>query len=1093
MIRRLATISCAASLCIGGSLGRPGEETARVPEGLVAAMNFVAIDAHPERIVLDRRFEYAQLLLTGTTADGSRVDITRDINLAEQSELVEVSPRGIVRALTDGTGELRFSLEDQTIIVPVEVSGQADPYEASFLADVMPILSKAGCNAGGCHGSAKGQNGFKLSLRGYDPRFDHTALTDDLAGRRFNPVQPDQSLFLLKSSAAVPHQGGQVVPPDSDRYEVLRSWVSQGARLDSDAARVTSIEVFPTNPTIPLPGMSQQVAVLATFADGERRDVTAEAFLETGDIEVTAVDDSGLVTALRRGEAAILARYEGQYAATSLFVMGDRSDYEWDAVETNNYIDEMVYEKLERTRTLPSELCTDAEFSRRLHLDLTGLPPTVRQSRSFLLDSRDSRVKREELIERLIGGVDFIEYWTSRWADLLQVNSTFLGDAGARRFRNWIKSAVASNMPYDEFARSVLDSTGSTEENPPVSYYKVLREADVAMENTTQLFMGVRFNCNKCHDHPFERWTRDQHWEMAAFFGQVERKNVPGSAAMPKRNITDKGTAPSFEEIISDAAEGEVHHPDTGAVLAARFPFEHAAMPAEDGTRRARLAAWMTAPENPYFARSYVNRLFSYFMGLGLIEPVDDIRAGNPATNPVLLDRLTAEFIASGFDVRGAMRTILRSRVYQQSVETNDWNSDDKLNFSHARARRLPAEVLFDAVNLAVGRRPAPPGVRPGTRAVELVDSAVKVADGFLDLFGRPPRESSCECERSSGMSLGQALNLINGATVGDAVMDPTNAIAELVAHEAGAQAVVEELFLSFLCRMPTADELAQFGTTLDPRMIANGSALGPEDFLELETAQAAWEAANPVARWIPATLDVRRSVGGAEFTTLDDGSLLLKGTNPDKETLTLVALTDLVGITGVRLEALSDPSLPAEGPGRAKNGNFVLNEFTLSAVPLTDPAAARTVKFAQASADFSQSNWAVAGAVDGKPASGWAVHPNIGQAHQAVFEIAEDVGGPGGTLLVFTLDQQFGTMHTIGRLRISLTTSERPVRQPTLPLAVAATLAIPDAERDEAQRAAVYRHFIDAHPALAQKIRLGAAQDVAWALANSPAFLFNR
>ncbi|MDP6990556.1 MAG: DUF1549 and DUF1553 domain-containing protein [Planctomycetota bacterium] len=1093
MIRPLATVVCAAALCAGASMGRSLTPAAGRGEALPAGKNIVAIDAHPSRVVFDRRYDYAQLLLTGTTADGQRLDITRAVRLAEPCELVEVSPRGIVRAVADGAGELHFEYGDRTITLPVEVSGQADPYEAVFATDVMPILTRAGCNAGGCHGAAKGKNGFQLSLRGYDPDFDHAALTDDLAGRRFNPVRPDQSLFLLKSTSTVPHEGGQVLLPDSDHYEILRTWISQGARRAVAPSKVTSLEIIPAAPTIPQAGMSQQIAVIATFDDGERRDVSAEAFVETGDIEVTSVDDAGLVTALRRGEAAILARYQGQYAATRLLVMGEREGFEWEAAEPHNFIDELVYEKLQRTKTLPSELCTDAEFARRAHLDLTGLAPTVRESRAFLMDARESRLKREELIDRLIGSADFVEYWTNRWADLLQVNARFLGGAGAERFRDWIQAAVASNMPYDEFARRILDSSGSTQENPPVSYFKVLREADVAMENTTQLFMGVRFNCNKCHDHPFERWTRDQHWEMAAFFGRIERKNVPGSPAMPKRNITDEGTPPAYEEIIGDAAEGELTHPDTGAVLAPVFPFEHAAMPASEGSRRSRLAEWMTAAENPYFARSYVNRLWSYFTGAGLIEPVDDIRASNPPTNQALLDRMTEEFVDSGFDVRKLMRTILRSRVYQHSIETNPFNEDDELNYSHARARRLPAEVLFDAVHRAVGHRPSLPGVRPGTRAGELVDPAVKAADGFLDLFGRPPRESACECERSSGMSLGQALNLVNGPTVGDAITDPRNAIAELVAHEADGRAVVEELFLSFLCRMPTDEERARFGEALDPAVLDNRNALGPADRAELDAAVLAWEAANPSAAWTPLDVGVQRSAGGAEFTVLEDRSLLLSGANPEKDTLTLVAQTELVGITGVRLEALSDPKFPGKGPGREQHGNFVLNELSLSAMPLGDPTAVAPVAFSVASASFSQSGYAVAGAVDANPATGWAVHPNTGRSHTAVFETAEDVGQPGGTLLVFTLDEQFGRMHTIGHLRLSVTTSRRPVRQPSLPLDAAEILATPSGQRSEAQHAQLYRHFIAEHPSLAAKIRLSAAQDLAWALANSPAFLFNR
>jgi len=1085
------TILALGAAALGTALALPSAAPSDPPH---AGLRLTEVEVHPREVAFDRRHEYAQLLFRGRTEDGEWIDVTREARLVAQDPPVSFSERGLLLPGDDGEGRLTFEVGGLRVDLPIRVQGQSQAYEASFVRDVMPILSKAGCTSGGCHGSQDGENGFKLSLRGYDPVADHLALTDDLACRRVDRAFPERSLMLLKPTAEVPHEGGQRFARGSREYSILREWVASGAALD-DAERALHIEIFPEQPTIPRPGMSQQFAVLATYADGRVRDVTADAFIETNDTEVTSVDEAGLVTALRRGEAAVLARYEGRYAGTSLFVMGDREGWAWEPVPELDYVDTLVYEKLRRVRSLPSELCTDAEFLRRVSLDLTGLPPTSREVRTFLLDARDTRVKRAELVERLIGSAEFVDYWTNKWCDLLQVNTKFLGGEGAERFRRWIQAQVASNAPYDEFVAALLNGSGSTYANPPAAYYKVLRKPDEAMENTTQLFLGVRFNCNKCHDHPFERWTQDQHWQTAAFFARVQRTNAEGAELMPSAGGNQpEDELPAFEEMISDAAEGEVKDPGTGAVVPPVLPYELPGGERAGGeTRRAQLTAWLVAPENPYFARSYVNRLWSYFLGIGLIEPVDDVRAGNPPTNPALLERLTAEFVASGFDVRALMRTICGSRTYQHSIETNRWNADDDVNFAHALARRLPAEVLYDALHRAAGAATRLPGVVRGSRALDLVDTNVEVKDGFLGLFGRPPRQSACECERSSGMSLGQALNLVNGPTVADAIRDAENRIADLVSVERDAERLVEELYLSFLCRFPTPGETRDLAPAFDPTDPANRAALAPADERELAQALAAWQAGIRVPGWRTADPGNAESAAGLALEVQEDGSYRVLGEGGDKDTYTVFLYSREPRLTGIRLEVLPDPGLPASGPGRAENGNFVLGELTVRAVPLDDPRAARPLKLANASADFAQEGWPVAAAIDGDLQTGWAVMPAFGRPHVAVFELAEDVGGPAGTVLLVTLRQEYGQKHTIGRFRVSVTASARPVRHHGLPEPLAQALATPEAERTEEQARAIYAHFIDTHPELADRIRLGAAQDLAWALANSPAFLFNR
>ena len=396
-------------------------------------------------------------------------------------------------------------------------------------------------------------------------------------------------------------------------------------------------------------------------------------------------------------------------------------------------------EKLRRTKTLPSELCTDAEFLRRVHLDLTGLPPTVDEVRAFLADTRDTKVKRDEVIDRLIGSDDYIEHWTNKWADLLLVNRKYLAAEGAAAYRSWIREQVAANTPYDQFVYTILTASGSNKENPASSYYKILRTPEDTMENTTQLFLGIRFSCNKCHDHPFESWVQNQYWETAAYFAHVGLKKDPASGKKEIGRTAVEAGKPLYE-IVFEKDSGEVLHEETGAVAPPQLPFESHYVAAPAASRREHIARWMISPDNEYFARSYVNRMWGYLLGLGLIEPFDDIRAGNPPTNPELLARLTEEFVDSGFDVRHLVRTICKSRTYQMSISTNQWNEDDTINYSHARARRLPAEVLYDALHRATGSVSKFPGVQPGTRAAQLPDVGVKEASGFLAKFGRPPR-----------------------------------------------------------------------------------------------------------------------------------------------------------------------------------------------------------------------------------------------------------------------------------------------------------------------------------------------------------------
>lgn len=1074
-----------------------------LPEGL----KIVSMEAIPAKIDLKDRFDNRQLLVLGKLDTGETVDMTRIAKQSQQGEAAILTPTGNVRANQDGQCEITFSHGDLQVKVPVVVAGASLPRTVSFVQDVQPVLSRTGCNQGTCHGSKDGKNGFKLSLRGYDPLYDHRALTDDIGARRFNRAAPDQSLFLMKGTGSIPHVGGVRLSVDDPYYQILRTWVSQGVKLDVDKPRVTKIDIFPTDTIVPRAGMSQQIVVTATYSDGTTRDVTREAFVESGNIEVLEAQAGGVISTLRRGEASVLVRYEGAYAATTLIVMGDRSGFEWKAPPANNYIDGLVYKKLERVKILPSELCTDEDFVRRVYIDLTGLPPTSDEVRAFLADNQDTKTKRDALVERLVGSREYVEHWTNKWADLLQVNRKFLGEEGSIALRNWIKNAVASNKPYDQFAREVLTAGGSTLENPPAAYYKVIRDPESLMENTTHLFLAVRFNCNKCHDHPFERWTQDQYYHMAAYFAQIGRKQDPSFAGQNIGGSAVEGAVP-LVEVIYDSGSGEVTHNRTGKQAPPSFPYQPDIATVKDASRRQQLSNWITSKDNQYFAKSYVNRLWGYLFGVGIIEPIDDIRAGNPPTNPELLDALTKDFVEHNFDVQHLLKQMCKSRVYQQSVKTNKWNFDDGLNYSHALPRRLTAETLFDAIHLATGSTTHIGGAPAGFRAAELPDAGV--SDPFLDDFGRPVRESACECERSSGMVLGPIMKLINGPTVAGAIADPAGALTKLAASEPDDRKLIEETFIRFLARRPTEQEYA---LGLDALTAAGGDhekivARLAEYEKTLPAKQAAWEAtAGKPVSWTVLEPGEVKSSAGATFAKRDDKSIVVGGTLA-KDIYTITFPSDLIGITGIKLEALPDDSLPSKGPGRSpSNGNVVVSEVKLSLAPKATPDKSVEVPFKAAVADFAQDGWPAAGAIDNNDGTGWALSPKFGEPHELTLETASAVGEAGGSVLKLSISQQYpdGT-HALGRFRVSVTSSASPTTGDKLPAELAAALAVPADQRSDAQKQTLATHFRSLDGELARLAadvkrseeqqknkRLIGLQDLAWALINNPAFLFNR
>ncbi|HWE93337.1 MAG TPA: DUF1549 and DUF1553 domain-containing protein [Tepidisphaeraceae bacterium] len=761
------------------------------------------LQLEPASLTLSNIRDGRQVLVWGVSADGRKFDLTDDAEIKSESPCITISKDRYVYPVSVGDGIVSVTAAGKEAKLPVKVAG-ADDTKVRFVRDVEPVLAQVGCNAGTCHGAAKGKNGFKLSLRGYDPEFDYAVLVQELQGRRVNRVKPEMSLMLLKPTGAVPHEGKTLFHPGSRPYQLIYQWIKEGANYEPDPshARPDKLEVLPADVKLDLPGRTQQLTVIAHYPDGASRDVTREAILSSNSIEVAKITGNR-ITALRRGEAAILIRYEGNYGAVNVSVMGDRSGYVFAPMPEYNYIDKHINAKVAKQQELASDECTDDEFLRRVTLDLTGIIPTAAQARAFADDKSPSQEKRHKLVEQLMGSPEYVAFWSNRWADLLQCNSKTLGDKGVWLFREWIRQSVATNKPYDQFVRELIVAQGNERNNPAVNYYRTLRDTGKITEDVSQTFLGVRFNCNKCHDHPFERWTQDQYYEFGAFFARVSFKG---------------GARPGEEVVYTNYNGGEVTHPRNGKVMPALVPYGQEPDVEHARTRQEAFASWLTSDKNPLFARSYVNRLWSYFYGRGIIEPVDDIRASNPPVNPELLDALTQDFIDHHFDVQYMMRTIVASRTYQLSVKPNRWNEDDKINFSHAIPRRLSAEQLRDAVSIATGTREEAQGLPAGMRSVYMADGLVE--DDFLKLFGRPKRETACECERTSNVSLAHALNLVNGPIINNAVDSADSAITKLVAAEKDNRKVVEEIYLAVLSRLPTDAEVGAVDLGTGPQRL---------------------------------------------------------------------------------------------------------------------------------------------------------------------------------------------------------------------------------------------------------------------------------
>ncbi|HYG77447.1 MAG TPA: DUF1549 and DUF1553 domain-containing protein [Planctomycetota bacterium] len=661
-----------------------------------------------------------------------------------------------------------------------------------FANDIVPILSKYSCNTGGCHGRFNGQNGFKLSLFGYEPLEDYEHIVKEARGRRVSPAAPEQSLLLLKGTNTVPHTGGKRLDPESKDYALIVKWIRQGMPEQSLNPALTAIEVEPRE-TVLKKGATKQLKVIATYSDGTRRDVTRTAIYDPVDKAMATVSSEGLVSLTDiPGDAAVMVRYQGQVTVFRATVPMGKALNKLPAAQ--NFVDEHVFRKLKILGLPPSPLCEDGPFLRRLSLDIAGRLPTLEETRAFLADS--SPDKRDRAIDRLLDSMDYAEFFAGKWSGLLRnkrVEATY--ERGCVLFWQWIRDSLLANKPYNEFVREILTASGDIEHSPPVAWYRSFKEPHVQMEDVAQLFLGTRMQCAQCHHHPYEKWSQHDYLALSAFFSQIARKpsGIIGEDIVVRKRGDAQILNKKTKEQVKPAALGEKPAPLT----------------ANDDPRQA-LAAWMVADENPYFARTLVNRYWKHFFGRGIVEAEDDIRDTNPPSNPELLDALTKDFIASKYDLKKLIRTITRSRTYQLSSTPNEYNVADRQNFSRYYPKRLMAEVLFDAVNTSLKSDTNFKNLAVNTRAVALPDNSFNANSYFLTVFGRPESSSACECERTMEASLAQSLHLLNADEIQQKLGNSRGRAAALSADARSDEEKLKEIYLLALSREPSSDELAQ-------------------------------------------------------------------------------------------------------------------------------------------------------------------------------------------------------------------------------------------------------------------------------------------
>jgi hypothetical protein len=763
---------------------------ARALDNAALVGNPASIVAEPATALLIGPRSQQQIIVTAKYEGDTVRDLSRVSEFVSENPAVAVvGADGVVTPKANGETSIIAKVAGKETKIAVTVKDMDKPAPVQFVNHVTAALSKAGCNMGACHGSPSGKAGFRLSLRGYDPALDLETLTKEVFARRTNRLTPDDSLMLRKPVGKVPHEGGIRLAKNSQLYALLRDWIGEGLRSDPDGTPVAQkIQVLPERRVLTDPARNQQLVALAHFSDGTVRDVTSLAVFTSSNEEVGKVSTGGLVEAGASGETAILVRYLDQMATSHITFLKPAPDFVWTNPPENNFVDKHAFAKMKMLHILPADVCSDEEFVRRASLDATGVLPTGHEVKQFLADNDPA--KRAKYIDRLLETPEFYDFWTLKLADVLRSNRKTIQEKGIHVFQRWIRDSLVQNKPFDQFVRELLVAEGNAFKNPAVNYYRVSRDPQNSVETTAQLFMGIRIQCAKCHNHPFEKWTQNDYYGLAAFFARVKYK--------PGQEPTD--------EVVYVDRSGEVTQPRTGQQMPPKFLGGGVAEVAAGQDRRVALANWMTSPENPFFAKATVNRIWFHVMGRGIIDPPDDIRDSNPPSNEELLDALAKDFIANKHSIKHLVRTIMNSRTYQLSAETNKWNKDDVAYFSHATVKMLTAEQLLDAICAATELPEKFAGLPLGKRAIQLPDPEVK--HPFLMTFGQPNRELACECERESDSSLSQALQMINGPLVAGKLRDANNRLGKLIAANKSDAEIAQELYFATLSRAPREPEL---------------------------------------------------------------------------------------------------------------------------------------------------------------------------------------------------------------------------------------------------------------------------------------------
>jgi hypothetical protein len=739
------------------------------------------------------------LIVTGKYADGSLQDLTRQASFTSSDPAVAtVDASGMVKAIKNGQTWITANVGRSSARQAISVQFADRKRSPSFVNDIAPIFTRLGCSTSNCHGALNGQNGFKLSLFGYEPEADYKAVVEASEGRRVNRAEPAQSLILRKPTQSVRHGGGKRFEVGSLEYQTLKEWIEAGAPAGGgNEAKLVRLEVVPNERVLLSADAMQQLVVVAHYSDGTTADVTRKVRYQSNDDSTAAVSTDGLVAAKGNGEAAILIRSLGQVTAARLGVALRPTVRNYPNVPRHNFIDEQVFSKLKRLNIVPSEVCTDEEFLRRAHLDLIGLLPTAAEARKFLA-SRDPD-KRAKLVDDLLERPEYADFWGLYWSDRLSNSRQFLYEKGTFFFQQWLREAMAQNMPYDQFARELITATGGLYEVAPTSYYPLLKKPEEMATTTSQVFLGVGLECARCHDHPFEKWKQDDFLGLAAFFAQVRHKN------RIRQN----------ERVLYLDPKRELQHPKSQQPVVPKFLGGEPVKMEPDRDRREVLAEWMTASSNPYFANAIVNRLWKHFLGRGLVEPVDDFRVTNPPTNEGLLRALAEDFIRHKFDLKHLFRMITASRVYQLSAQPNETNKEDKQFYSRFYLKRLNAEELLDGICQVTEAPEKFPGFHLGTRAAQLPDP--KVPSYFLDVFDRATRETVCE--RKQTTSVVQVMHLVSGDTINQKIRAENGLIERLIKAGESSREIIEELYLRTLSRFPKKEEaqLAQQGVGQAP------------------------------------------------------------------------------------------------------------------------------------------------------------------------------------------------------------------------------------------------------------------------------------